>query len=1211
MIGKFAWVPPFPIYYSGIPQKCKRKAGGSVRKRIEELAEGKIPYDQPQIVFSREKLELQVVEGHQLTDSFQIKSENEIPMKGIIYSSNSRMECLTPRFEGIKADVRFRFDPAGLVEGEISTGEFYVVLNGGEYQLSYAVTVGRLYAEASTGKIRNMKEFTDLAKAEYKEAWQIFRSPAFVNVIGQRNLKAQLLYKSLTSQSVTEQTMDEFLIGTGRKERVKFFLEKHSAEYFEVDRPMQEQIHIDKAGWGYLQIRVTSNAGFLVPQKRFLTNGDFIGNGCMFDFYIDAGKMHAGNNFGTICFENDVQKEEFQVWASADCIDVRRERKLQVLQRASLELTQCYVDYRLRKIVTGEWTKQTAAVLDTLEGLDEGNVWYPLWRAYTLLSNRQKQDAEWVLNAFRQRYKNKKTPQWAFYDYLCLQNEKEPVVVDRLLAEIEDIAKRYAGHPMIFFLTLRLNGALRSQPQIRLRALEDRIMGGQYTPVWYVEAFRLYKEEPYFLTKLGKFEILLMNWASRQGVMTRDLSDQVMRLANNMRKFDPVVCRTLFRCYDAFPDEDMLAGVCAYLIKGQCFRQKYHAWYEKGIEENLKITGLYEAYLLTMDLHSVQPLPKVIQMYFQYNNQLSYEYKAALYVNIIAHKEEQPQIYEKYMMTIKQFAIDEILKGHIDENLAVIYDEMLDKGILTQELAAPLADILYTHRLFSMNRMAACVIVVQKHINGEQRVPLVGGSAYFQLYSNDYAIVLEGKYGQRFVAPDSCQLEKLMKPSHYIRRCLGHAPDRLPYLIHHMDGKADLMLPQESDVDYLCRLMEAPQISASFKNQIGPGLVRYCLMNHKDEHIEEYFGQIDFSGFSRENRNTLIELLISRNWMERAYELVNAYGYAGINRQLLGQMAAYIIRVRDIGEDAFFLELCLAVLTAGVQGRQVTGYLVKYYEGPSKQMMHVYKAAKELELDGLEELEERLLVQSLYSTEYVDEIQEVYQGYRSHGGREFILQAYRSYCMHEYVVHEMVLPNSLFIEACQLQKEGRLKGIACRLGLLKYFSELERLDRYQLREADELLNEFTSRNMNFAFYKNLPRELCGRYQLYSRALVEYHARPDARIQIHYRMPGSGDDFVTANMPNVYDGIFTWEFLLFSDDEVEYYITEDAENGAQQLGESRRIGGIEYRDIKYGGRYAYINDMLCRRTQTDGSGVMRLMQDFKKLDIVTEKVFKII
>lgn len=1182
-----------------------------MRKRIEELAEGKIPYEQPQIVFSKEKLELEVVEGQTASDSFQIKSENGIPAGGIIYTSSVRMECLTPQFEGDEADIQVRFHADGMSEGEIVTGELYVVCNGGEYQLSYAVTVTRLYAESSAGKIKNLKDFAKLAKSEWKEAYHIFHSPAFKNILTPKDLKASLLYEGLSKPSITEQTMDEFLIGTGKKERVVFSLEKNSASIYKADHPVEEQLKIQKDGWGFLEIRIFASEEFIVPQKRYLTDGDFMTNSYPFTYYIDTEKMHAGYNYGCIYFENDVQKEEYQIQVTAASEDTLKEQGHRVLKRATFLLTQCYINYRLKKIVTGEWTKQTLELLKRMEERKPDNEWYLLFQAYALLCNKQRQEAEWRMEEFRKKYKDKKKPQWAFYNYLCLQNEKEPVVADRLLSEIEAVAKRYSNHPMIFFLTLRLNGVLRRQPQVKLKAIESRISRGQYSPVWYVEAYRIYLEQPYLLTKLEKYEILVMNWASRQGVLTRDLAEQVMRLANNMRQFQLTVSRILFRCYEKYMDEDMLAGVCAYLIKGQCFRSKYHSWYAKGIEENLKITGLYEAYLLTMNLHGVQPLPKVIQMYFQYNNQLAYQYKAALYVNIIAHKEEQPSIYGKYSETMKQFAIDEILKGHMDDNLAVIYEEMLDKGILTQELAAPLADILYTHKFYCMNKMAAYVVIIQKHMKEEQRVPIIGEAAYFQLFSNDYAIVLENNRGQRFVSAETCQLEKLMKPSHFIRRCLNFAPEKLQFLMHHMDGKADLSMPVKTDVAYLRILMDAPQISTKYKTQIGPGLVRYCLMNQQEEGLDQYFMQIDFAGMNRENRNELIELMAEHGWNELAYELVNSYGYDGIDRQHLAQLVSYMLRTRDIGEDAFLLEICMAVLMAGAQNSAITSYLAKYFEGPSKQMMLVYKAAQKCEIVDVEELEERLLVQTLYSTEYVDQIQDVYQGYRAHNGREFILQAYRSYCMHEYVVHDMVLPQGLFVEACQLQKEGRLRGIACRLGLLKFFSEEGHLDRYQIKAADELLNEFISRNMNFAFFKNLPDSLCARYQLHNRILVEYHARPDSRIQLHYRMPKEQQEFVTVNMPNIYDGIFTWEFMLFRDDEVEYYITEETPDGVQQLVESRRVTGIEYREVEHGGRYAYINHMLYLREQGNDKELLRMMQEYEKLNILSSRLFKII
>ena len=229
-----------------------------MRRRIEELAEGKIPYEYPQAVFSKEKLELEAVEGQAVTESFQVKSENRIRMRGIVYTSSARMECLTPQFEGEEAEIQVRFRADGMTEGEIAVGQLYVVCNGGEYQLSYAVTVTRLYAEASSGKIKNLRDFVKLAKKEWKEAYHIFHSPAFKNILTPKELKASLLYEGLSKPSVTEQTMDEFLIGTGKKERVSFSLEKRSIEIFEVNGPVEERLEIFKEGWGFLEIRQLS-----------------------------------------------------------------------------------------------------------------------------------------------------------------------------------------------------------------------------------------------------------------------------------------------------------------------------------------------------------------------------------------------------------------------------------------------------------------------------------------------------------------------------------------------------------------------------------------------------------------------------------------------------------------------------------------------------------------------------------------------------------------------------------------------------------------------------------------------------------------------------------------------------------------------------------------------------------------------------------------
>ena len=55
-----------------------------MRRRIYNLANGKFDEEKPELVFSEERLEIQVVEGQPYRGSFQIKSANGASMRGIV-----------------------------------------------------------------------------------------------------------------------------------------------------------------------------------------------------------------------------------------------------------------------------------------------------------------------------------------------------------------------------------------------------------------------------------------------------------------------------------------------------------------------------------------------------------------------------------------------------------------------------------------------------------------------------------------------------------------------------------------------------------------------------------------------------------------------------------------------------------------------------------------------------------------------------------------------------------------------------------------------------------------------------------------------------------------------------------------------------------------------------------------------------------------------
>ena len=123
------------------------KAGDILRRRIQRLAAGKFEQEQPVLSLSEEMIEV----------------SNHVPVKGLIYSSNPYMECLTPEFEGEEVRIGFQFHSEGFRVGDIQKGEFCIICNQLEYSLSFVVSIIRPYGNASTGRIRNLSDFIKLA----------------------------------------------------------------------------------------------------------------------------------------------------------------------------------------------------------------------------------------------------------------------------------------------------------------------------------------------------------------------------------------------------------------------------------------------------------------------------------------------------------------------------------------------------------------------------------------------------------------------------------------------------------------------------------------------------------------------------------------------------------------------------------------------------------------------------------------------------------------------------------------------------------------------------------------------------------------------------------------------------------------------------------------------------------------------------------------
>lgn len=1180
-----------------------------MRKRIKQLARGKFEYAKPELILSEEEIIFSVIEGEDYEGSFTIENPKEIKLRGLVYSTHPRMEVLNPQFEGEQVRIRYKFNSFGLSEGLTEKGDFVIVCNQTVISLSFCASISKKYAETSIGPIKNLYDFSCLAKADWEEAFHLFYNKNFPNIIKPNEVKESMIYRGIITAKPCNQNLEEFLIGIRKKEKISFKVDKNQFELFEVTDTVKETVEIKKDNWGYIEIKVSCDADFIRLPKTKIRTEDFIGSTYQLSFFVEPEKLHAGKNFARIQISTVYETVNVEVMAD-------QRPKTEGALDETLEIKEClagvmelYQAYRLKRIVTGVWANETITILDHLHALEPDEPMHRLMKAQCLIINRQRQEAEWILEEFKREWIDRKAPVWGYYLYIMTLLEREPKYVDKLTKEIESIFRENPDSVMLFWVLTFLQEKYIGNNALKLKDIEYWVMKGCSSPYLYLEAYYLIWQDPYLLTKLDAFEVRVLRWAARRRAITKDIAIQIFQIMETCKDFSPILYQLLCVAYEANPKPEYVGVICGYLIKSQQYHPKYHHWFEKGIELELRITSLYEAYLLSMDERKVDQVPKIIQMYFQYESGLPYKKMAVLYNNIIASKATNPEVYQKYCRTMGRFAMDQILAGHIDDNLAVVYDDMLDLGVINQEISKALSYIIFTHKLVVLDKRMVRAIIYQRQMKDPQIVPILDNTAYFQLYSKEYVVVFEDEKGHRYSGSISYQLQSLMDAQKYLEKCMELTPLQLPYLISYFDTRQNYLTFEKNDKEHFKPLMFSEVISAEYKARLLPEILRFYQINAFDASVEEYLLKADYNKLDDSSRKFAIELCVDNHLFDFAYDKITEYGIDQIGSAAKVALASYVIEQTEYEEDEFLLNLSITAFRAKKYNDKMLKYLCMHFNGPSQDMQDIWFAAKNFDIDRFD-ISERILVQMMYADDMVLEGLPVFRYFYEAGGKDFITLAYISDCAHRYFVENQKIDDDVFelIEARYIY-DLELND-ACKLALLKYYAESTKVSERQLAIEDELLAEYTRRNMLFAFYKRLNPDLVLKYHLYDKVFLEYRTNPHSHVVLHYSRDEDGDVFLTEDMLDVYDGIFVKSFTMFFGEAIQYYISEEYGNEVE-VTESNRVVNNDVYNKDDESRYNLLNQMLISNTLQEEEDLYQIMKKYAGYEEMTQKVFKLL
>lgn len=1180
-----------------------------VRARIGQIAAGRFNGTKPILAFSDETIDLSVIEGRSEAGSFVIESTNQIKICGIVYSTNPRMECLNPHFEGEKVRIRYQFNSKGLTEGDACEGKFVIICNQIEYSLSFCARITRLYAEASTGAVKSLDDFTRLAASNWDEAYHLFYNRNFLNTIPYDNVYERLTYEGFACARPSGQNMEEFLIGVNKKKPVSISVDKSEEIFMASKEPQSGCFTITKDNWGYTEIRLRTDCEFIKLSKPVLTHDDFIGKTYLYEYIIDASAMHAGRNFGRIYIDGVYQSFTIDITAGVrDDDSISGIAVTKDIKECMVGIMELYTSFRLKRIVTGVWANETISILNHLHALMPDEHMYELMKAQAFIINRQRQEAKWILDDFKHTNPDKKAPIWGYYLYLMTLLEREPSYIDNMTHEVELIFYENPDSVLLFWVLLFLRNQYFDDNAGKLKDIKYWVLRGCSSPYLYIEAYYLISQDPYLIKELSVFELRILSWAVKKKALTKELAGAIFEAVDLAGGFDNRVYELLTAAYEICPEAEYVGIICSYLIKGHKNDTCFHKWFELGIENKLRLTGLYESYLITMDDRQISPVPKIIQMYFSYDNKLPYRKLAVLYNNIIAAKETEPEVYHKYRKAMGRFAMDQAQLRHIDDNLAVLYDDMLELGFINEELSAAFSDIIYTHKLIVFDKRIVRAIIYQNEMKEPQIVPVTDQCAYFELFSNDYVILFEDSRGYRYVKSISYRLQRLMDAEKYLDRCISLSPDRPQYIVSHFKNIRDYSDFTKGDLKLFKPVFYSESFSDSYKAVMGYRILKYCQLHDYEDYVRPFLQSIDFDILQKDARKYLIDMLVSNRLYEKAYDMAMEYGIDMLAAASQVVLCENALKVQHVDDD-FMVQLAISAFKTGKYSDLVLKYLCENYTGPTDELINLWHAADKFSISSMK-LDERILEQGIYTQIEPEKISDIFLEYYKRAGNDKLILAYISLVAHGYLHSGRCKADFIFDIIEKRFIGNRTLNDACQLALLKHFAEKTDITQAELEIEDTLLKYYIYNNMYFDFFARLDYRLLEKYFIYDKAFLQYESTPGTHVVLHYSRDEDGEEFNSEDMVEMYDGIYVKTFVIFFGELIRYYITEEHDNSIE-VKESNRLTCNNIPGDNDHSRYDLINEMIISDTLSDETTLKSNIDEYKRLDAATKQLFKLI
>ncbi|MDO4522012.1 MAG: DUF5717 family protein [Eubacteriales bacterium] len=1193
-----------------------------MKRKMNDLWNGKIAYAPKIPTFSADRLDGIVPAGERFGVRFFAKAAEGSILQGFLYSTNVRVKVQPAMFEGAKIDFRLTLDSKGLQEDDSVEGAVIFCTTEGEYHVPYRFMMESGNRQEQPQPLHmTPEEFAAQAQADYAGAYVRFVSREFAVLVKDWGGNYGALYEGICTQSLSYQSMEQFLIGAGLKLPVSLKAQTDKVCFKGIVQSVKEEILLTKDTWGFAGIRVSSDADFLTVERPEITTEEFVGSSYSLGYYIHKEKLHAGRNLArltitcgceTICCTVEVRKEQ----------EPQRHALRRAGKQGLAELARIYIDYCAGRKEKSVWIEESLCKIAQCRGTGDERIFFDFYETFLLYEKEAWEAADRKLSLLSERREELEIPEWkGCYLYLSTLQNTERSYLEYVREEVAQLFTQNRENWILQWLLFRLSPHLLKNDTEKLDAIRRQYLGGCHSIVMYLEAWEILKNEPLQLRRLGDFEVQLLHFLCRHDLLDREICGQTAQLAMRVQSFDRLLFEILCSGQEKYPTKNMLTAICTMLIKGHRTEARYEKWYELGILEDVRLTGLYEYYIETIPNLGDRMLPESVRRYFGYHNTMDYVRKAAVYANIIRNRSRDAQTWQLYRYEMERFMEEQLAACRINHDLALIYETLLTKEMLSDQLIEGLSKLMFVGEVSCSLPHMRHVVVIHEQLRQEQRVPLAEGRAYVHLYSPNCSILLEDEEGRRFADPSLYRYERLLTRPLFEEYCRERPEHAAGFILHDCCSEGTEVGITQENARRFVLLCGLPEIRESYRRKLERLLLEYYYEHPQTEALEEFLNGLQEETLVGTHRKELIELLAGAGLAGRALALIYAYGAEHVRPGVLVQIASREVQEQEFERSDQLLALCEQCFAQHVYDENILRYLIQYFEGSLMQMKELWRAARGFDLQTYS-LEERILTLLLYLGGHacvkvsgdgtvqsygMEDTEAIFVSYAKQQGKARLCRGYLILKSHEYFVLGRSMEEETAEQLAYYVSAGNGVPTVCRLALLRWYSEKHSCSAGELMWRDRLFEAAAEAGQIFAFYRKLPMKLLRRYQLQDKFILEYRTNPKDLVTLYYRI----NDGEEKRLPlrDSFAGIFSGAFTMFYHDRLTWHFVVETKEGKKETAEQTFLH--EKRPAKGAcSRYDLINRLIEAQEKHDSESWNEIRRQYIGQQYLVDELFKL-